>query len=301
MKVGISIAYSRAEEPTAKALFKYAEAIEEAGFHSIYFTDHYLHYVPSLHSVSAAAIAIQATDRVKVGFSAYVLPLRHPIMAAHEAASLDQISGGRLEFGVAAGSHEPEFQAFGIPFFERGQRLEEGIQALKALWRNDGQRFEGKYWRFEGVKLMPGPVQEPHPRLWIGSWAGPPRAARRIAAHADGWQASGLHTTVEAFQVGNQAIDEACVATGRDPKTVARAYVNAVTHIAATKNQAWTEAGEALRQKEELRVIGTVDDAIAHLRRLQRAGVEEVTLLLPGWSHEQLRVISKEVLPELIA
>jgi alkanesulfonate monooxygenase SsuD/methylene tetrahydromethanopterin reductase-like flavin-dependent oxidoreductase (luciferase family) len=300
LRVSISVAITPASpRPDSGVLARYAERIDALGFHAIYFTDHYLYIGPALHSVSAAAIAIHATSRIRIGFAAYVLPLRHPIQAAHEAAMLDRMSGGRLEFGVAAGSYAPEFEAFGIPFNSRGKRFSEALSALKSLWTAESACHAGKCWNFENVNLQPRCIQQPHPRLWVGSWAGPPNAARRIAEHADGWQASGLHTTIRDFTEGWDAITRACDEIDRDPSTISRAYVNVITHLASSQKRAQDEAGLHLRQANDLAVIGTPDDAIRHLQRLEAAGAEEVSLLLPTWSLDQLELIARKVLPQV--
>src|SRR5690606_38509120 len=141
------------------------------------------------------------------------------------------------------------------------------------------------------------PVQQPHPPIWIGSWTGSPRAARRVAEHAAGWQASGLHTSVEEVRTGWRFIEQACAEVGRDPAAVGRAYVNAVTWLAADREAAWGAVTPRLREREDLRVIGTPDDAVARLRALEDAGVEEVALLIQERSLEQLDLIAREVMP----
>ncbi|MPZ98007.1 MAG: TIGR03619 family F420-dependent LLM class oxidoreductase [Dehalococcoidia bacterium] len=297
LRISICVAGGRSGPLTARELAAYAARAEHLGFHAIYFTDHFVHTGPTMHSGSAFAAIAAATQRIRLGFAAYVLPLRHPIAAARELATLDALCGGRLIAGLAAGSHAPEFEAFGIPFSERGARLDEGIGALRALWTAPAATHRGRFWHFEDIALDHKPVQQPHPPVWIGSWTGSPRAARRVAQHAAGWQASGLHTSVEEVRTGWGFIERACGETGRDPSTVGRAYVNAVTWLATGREEAWSEVAPRLREREDLRVIGTPDDAVAKLRRLEDAGIQEVGLLIQDRSLDQLDLIAREVMP----
>jgi probable F420-dependent oxidoreductase len=283
--------------PSAGDLARYAERAERLGYHALYVADHHIYSGPTMHAPTALAVLAQATEEMPVGFSIYQLPLRHPVAAAKELAMLDALSDGRLIAGVGAGSYEPEFDAFGIPFAGRGRRMDEVLEAIKVIWASESASFEGEFFRFENIHVAPKPVQDPHPPIWIGSWTGAPRAARRVVRHAAGWQASGMHTTVEEVREGWRVIERVCAEEGRDPSTIGRAYVNAITHLAANSEVAWSEVNDGLREREELRIIGTPDDAITKLRALQDAGVEEVSLLLADGSLDQLDLIAREVMP----
>ena len=127
----------------ARDIAAFSVQAEERGFHAIYLTDHLYYPSPNLHSVSAAAVVATATETIRVGFAAYQAPLRHPIAAAKELASLDILSDGRLIAGLAAGSYGPEFAAMGVPFDRRGAMLEEAIEAIKRLWTEDDVSFFG--------------------------------------------------------------------------------------------------------------------------------------------------------------
>ena len=295
--LSITNTFGGAEPVSAQALARYGARAEELGFHAIYFTDHLLYTGPTLHAGAAFAVLAHATTNVRLGFAAYVLPLRHPILAAKELATLDGLCEGRLIASVAVGSHAPEFAAFGVPFAERGARLDEGLAALLALWTEPRASFAGRFWRFEDVEISPRPVQQPHPPLWIGAWTGNARAARRVARYAAGWQASGLHTTVAEVREGWAAIERACREAGRDPAMVGRAYVNAVTWMEADRERAWSAVPSRLREREDLRLIGTPDDARRKLAALAEAGIEEVAVLLPAWDEAQLALVARELMP----
>jgi alkanesulfonate monooxygenase len=284
--------------PEARQLARLGSRAEELGFHAIYFGDHFVNR-PFLNAATALAALCGATEQIRLGFAAYVLPFRHPIVAAHELAMLDHLSGGRLIAGLASGSTFEEFEALQVPFEKRGRLLDEGIEALVALWTQERASHEGSAYRFNDVVIQPKPLQQPYPPIWIASWTGSPRAARRIARWANGWQSSGLHTSFEEIPSGWRSIEAACLEIGRDPSTIDRAYVNMVTYLAADREQAWRAVRPQLREREDLRLIGTPDDAVSRLQKLAGTGTREVSLLLQSWADEQLELIAGEVMPAL--
>ena len=127
---------------------------------------------------------------VVMGFLLLVLPMRHPLPLAKELATLHNLSGGRLILGVGVGWLEPEFAALGVPFHERGRRMDEGIAMMRAVWTQDPVTFKAKYIaaEIEGLTMQPQPVS-PIP-LWIGGSSEP--ALARTVRIADGWHGSGL-------------------------------------------------------------------------------------------------------------
>jgi probable F420-dependent oxidoreductase len=282
--------------PQAKQLAHVGARAEELGFHAIYFGDHFVHR-PFLNATTTLAALCGATERIRLGFAAYVLPFRNPIVAAHELAMLDNLSGGRLIAGLAAGSTAPEFESLGIPFAQRGRLFDEGLEALTELWTQERVTHQGEAYRFNDALVEPKPLQKPHPPIWIGSWTGSRRAAQRIARWADGWQSSGLNTSFDEIPAGWQAIEAACREIGRDPATIDRAYVNMVTYLAADRERAWSAVQSQLREREDIRLIGTPDEAVAKLQKLAETGTREVSLLLRSWADEQLELIAREVMP----
>ncbi|HAA92082.1 MAG TPA: LLM class F420-dependent oxidoreductase, partial [Rhodospirillaceae bacterium] len=169
MKFSISLTSGTDRAISAGEITDFAQQAEALDYHAIYITDHYYHNHPNFHSVSAAAVLCAATRRVKLGFSAYQVPLRHPIAVAKKFTMLDALSEGRFIAALATGSYDKEFEAFGIPFNKRGRMMDEGIRAIKRLWTEDSVDFEGDFWSFENVSVKPKPVQKPHLPIWIAS------------------------------------------------------------------------------------------------------------------------------------
>jgi alkanesulfonate monooxygenase SsuD/methylene tetrahydromethanopterin reductase-like flavin-dependent oxidoreductase (luciferase family) len=286
------------DPPLSRSLARFAARAEELGFVALYTGDHVWHPATFAPSVAILTALAGATERVRIGFAAYQLPLRHPLIAAQEMTALDHLSNGRLVAGVATGSQAAEYESFGIPWQERGARLDEGLEALTRLWTETNVTFRGRFFSFEGITFEQS-VQKPHPPIWIGSWSGNRRSALRVARYAAGWQASGLHTSVAEFREGWARIAAAATEIGRDPQTIRRAYVNAIVSFDADRERALQNAPRAPFQRDgdDLRLTGTPDDVIARLNELAEAGAEEVSLFATNLSVPYLERFAHEVMP----
>src|SRR5262245_7238089 len=142
---------------------------------------------------------LAATTRtIRLGTNVYILPLRHPLLTARLAVSVDQLSGGRLSFGSGVGWLAEEFAAIGVDFATRGARTRECVRALKALWTEAEPAFAGKFFTFGPVKFEPKPVQRPHPPLLFGGESD--TALRRAATLGDGWYGVGHTPATAALQ-----------------------------------------------------------------------------------------------------
>ena len=182
------------------------------------------------------AIAMR-TERITVFPDVVNLPLRPPAVLAKAAATLDILSGGRLELGLGAGGFWPAIKAYGGPVRTPGESvsaLEEAIQVIRLLWSGQhGIRFEGKFYPLAGAHSGPVPA---HPiGIWVGAYR--PRMLSLIGRLADGWVPS-LGSVVKPPDLleGNRRIDEAARAAGRDPRSIRRVlnagYVDAETLVA---------------------------------------------------------------------
>jgi probable F420-dependent oxidoreductase len=153
-----------------------------------------LFYDPVLTLTWVAAV----TERVRLGTSVLVLPMRHPLPLAKELATLHNLSGGRLILGVGVGGLEAEFAALGVPFHERGRRMDEGIALMRTVWSKEPVSFKGKYIAAEldEMTMLPHPIS-PIP-MWHGSRS--EAAHRRTVKIGDGWHGSQV-TPEEAAEV----------------------------------------------------------------------------------------------------
>ena len=166
---------------------------------------------PILDPLVALAHVAAHTERIKLGTGVIILPQRNPLVLAKQIASLDVLSGGRLILGIGVAYLEPEMRAIGVPMEGRGERADEYLAAMRALWEDEAPSFSGRHVAFEGVDAHPRPVQRPLPVV-VG---GHTRAAHRRAARgADGWYGFmvGLRAMAEQRELMRAAIEE----TGRE-------------------------------------------------------------------------------------
>src|SRR5207249_1938313 len=152
-----------------------------------------------------------ATARIRLGTSVYLLPLRHPLVTARLALSLDVLSGGRLTLGVGVGWLAEEFQAAGIDFQTRAARTRECVRALRTLWTETEPEFHGRFFSFGPLRFEPKPVQQPHPPIVFGGET--EAALRRAAALGDGWY--GVGHTPESAAVQATKLRALLAAAGR--------------------------------------------------------------------------------------
>ena len=138
-----------------------------------------------LDTVASLSFAAAVTSRLKLGSGIILLAQRNPVVLAKELSSIDVLSGGRLIFGVGVGYVEQEFEVIGVPYRERGARVSDHIEAIRALWTQDRPEFDGQFTRISGVQAKPMPLQKPHPPIVIGGMSA--AAYRRAIRHGDGW------------------------------------------------------------------------------------------------------------------
>ena len=178
---------------SGEAVAEMARSAEDAGFDACFVTDHPFpgdrwlasggHH--SLDPFVALSFAAAATTALRVQTHVLVLPYRNPFLVAKAAASLDVLSGGRLILGVSAGYLKSEFAAVGADFEARNDVADESIRALKAAWTEEGVELAGHGFEARGNTMLPRPLQQPHPPLWVGGNSR--RAIRRAVEQGDGW------------------------------------------------------------------------------------------------------------------
>lgn len=272
---------------------------------------------PRLEAVAALSAIASRTERIKLGTACLAtFAMRHPVLFAHQWASLDALSDGRSLLAVCLGGHGPqhlvdrEFTTMGISLKERVPRMLEGMEILRRLWSEDDVTHRGRFFQFENVTIGPKPVQQPCP-IWIANNPTDPavmeRASRRVAAHADGWMTGSLPAA--AFQERwDQLRALRREATGSD------AGFRSSNHLRSNVNRdreaAFTEAKEFLdtyysvnHHREHLErecVIGTPEECIEKFVAYARAGCHVIIIRLVSWKpKEQLERWVTEVIPEV--
>ncbi len=144
-------------------------AAEDLGFDSVWLSEHHFTdegYLPSMPAVLGALA--ERTSRVRLGTAVLLAPLHHPLRLAEDLAVVDQLSGGRLDVGIAPGYRPKEFTVMGVPKRERGGRTDETIELLRLAWTGEPFSYSGRHFEFTDVVVTPPPAQQPGPPIWIG-------------------------------------------------------------------------------------------------------------------------------------
>jgi probable F420-dependent oxidoreductase len=226
MRVGIVLPIAEDDEagigvPDYPEIRAVAVAAEAAGLDSLWVFDHLLYRFDGVEAgihecwTILAAIA-EATSRVELGTIVMATPFRNPALLAKMAATLDNVSGGRLILGVGTGWHEPEFEAFGFPFDHRAGRFEESLAVIVALIREGRADLDGRWITVRDVVLRP-PAR---PDLPILIAAKGPRMMDLTARHADSWNAAWFGMPDERLAERRADLAAACERVGRDPATL---------------------------------------------------------------------------------
>ena len=199
-----------ATDPAAAA--RIAVAAEAAGWESVWTGEHYVlpdppvpasptpGDTPMLDPFVALAFLAAHTDTLRLGTGVTVVPVHHPLVLAKQVASIDRVCGGRFLFGVGVGYLEPELRALGVPVAERASRMDDHLDAMRALWRG-ATEHEGRHTRFSGVRAEPRPTRPDGPPLHVSGYA--PASYRRAVTRGHGWYGFALGPTEAA-----KAIDD---------------------------------------------------------------------------------------------
>ncbi len=281
-----------------------AVAAEDLGFDSVWANDHvstqaYVreefrdpprYYDPFAYLSYVAAV----TRRVRLATAIMVLPFRHPVVAAKQAATLDQLSRGRAVLGVGIGAYREEFEAMWPDRpLNRGQHAAEALQALRLLFGERRASFDGRWVSFRDVESFPKPVQTALPILSGGNAVG---SRKRAARYGDGWLPACL--TPDEVAQGVAEIDEVAAADGRERSPGFEVALQVAVSVAPTREEAErrfvesqlhahlaslsgsTLKGRDLRGLSERNLIGTPQDVAEQVARYTEAGVTTLAGLL---------------------
>ena len=164
----------------------------------------------------ALAAAAAVTSRIRLGTGVLILPQREPLNVAQQAVAVDHAAAGRLDLGIGVGWLREECEALGVPWARRGERTDEYVRLMRALWRDDVVDFEGEFVSVRGIQAWPKPLQSGGVPVWVGG--NTDAALRRVAAVGDGWYGWLLDADQAAERIA--FLRAACEAEGRDPATV---------------------------------------------------------------------------------
>jgi alkanesulfonate monooxygenase SsuD/methylene tetrahydromethanopterin reductase-like flavin-dependent oxidoreductase (luciferase family) len=302
----------------------YVLEAERLGFASVFIVEHHFTGFGQVSaSMNTLSYLAALTHRIRLGTAVVVLPWHNPVLVAEQAATLDLLSDGRLDFGVGKGYRDYEFQGFCVPQDEATERFDEAMAVIRKAWSTtDRFSHHGKRWHFENVVIEPAPVQQPHPPFWLG--AGSEESIRRAAREGFNLlldQIGSLDLTIARVR----AFHEECARAGRAyaPETVGATRGLQIVRNAAERQKALEIRYNVLKnigglargpgaarysnlselsgppiEVDDAPLLGTPAEIIARLKRLEAGGVEHVLLVDPRPSTEALRIFASEIMPE---
>ena len=281
---------------------RFLERAEALGFESAWVVEQVLGSIPSLEPVECLTWAAALTERIRLGTAVLLTPLRSPVHLAKSLATLDQLSGGRLDVGIGLGGNTKVYPAYGITAARRVARFNEGLRLMRALWTEPRVTFAGEFWQLENAAMEPKPVQRPHPPLWLGGHH--PDALRRAVGWAAGFMGAGSASTA-TFAQEVELLRGFLAEARRDPATM---DVGKRVYVAVDRDR--ERAGRRLAEyfgafygrpqlAAEVSVWGSADQCAAGLREVVDAGARLVMLNPVFDELEQLETLVADVVPRL--
>jgi alkanesulfonate monooxygenase SsuD/methylene tetrahydromethanopterin reductase-like flavin-dependent oxidoreductase (luciferase family) len=306
-----------------KDYIDYVIEAEALGYHSTFVVEHHFTGFGQVSATLNLLTWIGARTRtLRLGTAVIVLPWHNPVLLAEQAATIDLLSGGRLDFGIGKGYRHNEFASFRIPMEEAQPRFEEAIDLITQSWTsNERFSFHGKYWQFDDIVVEPPTNQKPHPPFWQGAghqdsiarvakrghnllvdqFCPVETAGERVAFYRAQMQQNGFdyHPSMagvaRAFYVARDAADkEAAI----DRRVAAQRRLTTISQRPDGNNTASIMAFSDTRAASEASAMyGSPDEIARKLETLRDMGVEYVLLNGGGTSRENLRRFAREVMP----
>jgi probable F420-dependent oxidoreductase len=294
--------YARDSRFDGDAFRAFLRRVEELRlFESAWTQEQVIGAAGSLAPLQALTFAAACTEQLRLGCAVFVLPLHNPVHLAKAISSLDCLSHGRVEVGLATGGKGRPFAAFGVDPDRPVARFNEALALMKACWTEPEINFDGQLWTLHGATMEPKPVQKPHPPVWFGGSA--PAGMRRAVRHGDGFMGAGSQTPAQfADQV--EVVREELSAQDRDPATFRigkRVYV----HVDDDAARGRRRLDEALTQHygrggwSEHILAGPPEACAAGIRAVADAGAQLVLLNPLVDDAHQLERLAGEVIPAL--
>jgi len=287
-------------------IVRIGKAGESAGFSRLWLSDHLFLGADSvrtdcLEAWTALAALSRDLSRIRMGVMVTCQSYRNPALLAKIAAGVDQMSGGRLEFGLGAGWKELEYRAYGYDFPPPGVRVDELVDTLEIclrMWRDEKATYAGKRYSVTDALCAPKPVQSPLPRIFSSA-----------ARYADWMNHTAGDLTPAGIAVRQDALNAACVRQKREPKTLKRsafltiiagATPRAVDSLVAEVADRAKVTPDAWRAGRPSAIVGTPDQVAARMREYAGIGIDHVNALFPyGREQETVELFGRDVIGRL--
>ena len=291
LKVGVQLPEVEYVASWAQQL-EMARVAEEIGLDSVWVGDHLLYRDDGRptrapwEAWSTLAALAAVTSRVQIGPLVAATSFHAPAMIAKKAATVDEISGGRLILGLGAGWNRPDYDAFGFPYDHRVSRFEEAFTIIRKLLREGRIDFDGTYYRVDRGELLPRGPRPGGPPLMVGSQG--PRMLAITLPHVEAWNAwfTWFGNSPDGYRPLRAKVDEACRAAGRDPAEVERTVALFVEFPGARGRSQGDLEGEDVEP-----LGGEPGVFAARLREFAEEGVAHVQLVLDPITADTIRAL----------
>jgi len=295
-----------------QSFIEYVTEADRLGFKQLFMVEHHFTGQGQVSaSMTVLAYLAARTQHIRLGTAVVVLPWHNPVLIAEQVATLDLLTGGRVDFGVGKGYRQAEFDGFCIPIEEATERFDEAMEIIRKAWTTEGRfSHRTKHWHYENIVVEPEPLQRPHPPLWLA--AGSHDSIRRAAREGYNLlldQLAQTHQIIQRIAI----FREECEKIGRpyDPLMVATARPLQMFHHESERAQAYetrkrvlSVIGDLARDKLADRVeddtaplLGLPEEVIARLKELEAGGATNILLVDPNASVANLRAFAREVMP----
>ena len=302
LRLGISLPQNFPEERLDHAYLRdYVRQAEAMGFEDGWLTENILSPNFQLEPVTYLAYLAAVTERIRLGVAVVILNTRNPVQLAKALSSVDQLSNGRMTLGVGLGGGTRNYAAFGVPEERRVARFEEALKVMKALWTQDRATVAGDFWRLDGARMQPKPLQQPHIPLIFGGHS--EQALRRAIRLGDGWMAAGSVSTEQSIESLKQI--RAYLREERGDESAfllsKRLYVAVDDDEALGRRKLSAALGYQYggTDQDHTGLAAAPSRAVEVLGRLREAGAQHV-VLNPAYEHmKQMEVLATKVVPQL--
>ena len=296
------------EQPDAQELIEFGIKAEKLGYDSLWVWDHVLlgvdPHFPIIDALSLLTAISVGTKSINLGTGILVLPVRNPVLLAKQLSSMDLISGGRLLLGMASGWYKREFDALGVPFNQRGKIMDENLDIMTRLWREDMVTAEIGPYNMRASVMFPKPGKKEGPPILIGGYVD--RVLKRAAVNADGWLT--YFYTPEGFTKSWSKIVNFAEEAGKDPSTLLNCNQLPIM-VGDTREEVEAPMLEWLTTEWDFAswsdstvdsaIMGTVDDCVEQLQAQIDVGVQKLIFVPYKYETEQVEAIANDIIPRL--
>ncbi|MCE7736763.1 MAG: LLM class flavin-dependent oxidoreductase [Candidatus Heimdallarchaeota archaeon] len=296
-------------------IYDICQSAELNNFNTAWFSDHFMMTkdssdLTSYECFAAMMAAASRTEKLRIGALVFCNSYRHPAVLAKQIASLDHFSNGRIDFGYGSGWKELEYNAYGIDYPSAGIRIKqlaEGIDVIRALWKDEYANYSGDYYNLKNAISFPKPLQDPVP-IWVGTMEAKPKMLELAAKQADGINIAWSFAP-DVYQEKLQRIDEFCEKYGRDPSTLMKSY-GVWTRIYESDEEKMKAFKETAEKRgftlEEVvnryagSLHGTLDEIKEKLRKYKKLGITHFVFMFPGDQEiKSMEIFSKEIIGKI--